>query len=294
MRDRLIITITDLEGSKHYHVHQIIKKILLGIILFTIATFAFGTFYINVLMDDVVSLEDKKDQLDDLNINYELRITKLNSLIGQKSLELKTFSDSLENIETLIGLREDKDLSLKERVDLAEINTAQRHYMLGSIPNGSPIDTFRITDKFGWRKHPIKKKKVFHKGLDLKARINTPVHAPAAGIVEYAGYHKKSGFGNLLIIIHNYGFKSYYAHLNKIKVKFGDVISKGQEIALTGNTGLSNGPHLHYEVRYVGVSIDPISFINWDINNYDSIFKQTKGIKWQSLVNMIAENHRDL
>jgi len=295
MRDRIIITVTDLNGSKQFNVHQIIKKILLATILLTIVTFTTSFFIINVLINDVENLKNKKDKLSELNIRYQQSINKLNSLITEKSLELKTFSDSLEGIESLIGLKEDKDLSLKERVDLAKISSAQKIHMLSSIPSGSPINTaIRVTDKFGWRVHPIKKKKSFHKGIDLKAKMNTVVHSPASGIIEYAGFHKKSGFGNLLIITHNYGFKSYYAHLNKIKVKFGDIVSKGQEIALTGNTGLSNGPHLHYEVRYVGSSIDPINFINWDINNYESIFKSTAGIKWQSLVNMIEENHPTL
>lgn len=290
MRDRIIITVTDLEGSKHFNVHQIIKKILLAIFLLTIITFATGTIIIKVLINDVENLENKKDKLNELNISHEKNINELNSLITQKSLELKTFSDGLESIENLIGLKEDKDLSLKERIDLAKISSTQRHYMLSNIPNGSPIISSRVTDEFGWRNHPIKKKKVFHKGIDLKAKMNTVVHSPANGTVEYAGFNKKSGFGNLLIITHNYGFKSYYAHLNKIKVKFGEVVSKGQEVALTGNTGLSSGPHLHYEVRYIGVSINPANFINWNINNYESIFKLTTGIKWQSLVNMIAKN----
>ena len=295
MHDRIIITVTDLDGSKHFNVHQIIKKILLAVILLTIATFAIGSIIIKVLINDGETLKNKKDKLNELNISYEQNINELNSLISQRSLELKTFSDSLEGIESLIGLKDDQDLSLKERVDLAKISSAQKIHMLRSIPSGSPINSsVRVTDKFGWRVHPIKKKKVFHKGIDLKAKMNTAVHTPAGGIIEYAGFHKKSGFGNLLIITHNYGFKSYYAHLNKIKVKFGDVVSKGQEIALTGNTGLSNGPHLHYEVRYVGVSIDPVNFINWNINNYESIFKSTTGIKWQSLVNMIEENHPTL
>ena len=295
MHDRIIITVTDLDGSKHFNVHQIIKKILLAVILLTIATFAIGSIIIKVLINDGETLKNKKDKLNELNISYEQNINELNSLISQKSLELKTFSDSLEGIESLIGLKDDQDLSLKERVDLAKISSAQKIHMLRSIPSGSPINSsVRVTDKFGWRVHPIKKKKVFHKGIDLKAKMNTAVHTPASGIIEYAGFHKKSGFGNLLIITHNYGFKSYYAHLNKIKVNFGDVVSKGQEIALTGNTGLSNGPHLHYEVRYVGVSIDPVNFINWNINNYESIFKSTTGIKWQSLVNMIEENHPTL
>ncbi|MCK5121202.1 MAG: hypothetical protein KAQ91_04425, partial [Methylococcales bacterium] len=117
MRDRIIITITDLEGSKHFNVHQVIKKIALAIILFIVVTFAIGSISIKVLMSDVSSLEDKKAKLNKLNISHELRINELNSLIGQKSLELQTFSDNLEDIESLIGLKEGKDLSLKQRVD---------------------------------------------------------------------------------------------------------------------------------------------------------------------------------
>jgi len=294
MHDRIIITVTDLDGSKHFNVHQVIKKIILAVILLTITTFATGSIIIKVLINDVEDLENKKDKLNKLSINHEQNINELNSLITQKSLELKTFTDSLEGIENLIGRKKDKDLSLKERVDLAKISSTQRYHMLSSIPSGSPIVTSKVTDKFGWRSHPIKKKKVFHKGIDLKAKMNTVVFAPADGIVEYAGFNKNSGFGNLIVIVHNYGFKSYYAHLNKIKVKFGDVISKGQEIALTGNTGLSSGPHLHYEVRYVGISIDPANFINWNINNYESFFKSTTGIKWKSLINMIAKNQPTL
>ena len=294
MRDRLIITVTDLNGSKHFNVHQVIKKITLAILLLTVTTFATGSIIIKVLINDVDNLENKKDTLNQLSISHEQSINELNSQITQKSVELKTFTDSLEGIENLIGRKKDKDLSLKERVDLAKISSTQRYHMLSSIPNGSPIVTSRVTDKFGWRNHPIKKKKVFHRGIDLKAKMNTVVFAPADGIVEYAGFNKNSGFGNLIIIVHNYGFKSYYAHLNKIKVKFGDVISKGQEIALTGNTGLSSGPHLHYEVRYIGISIDPANFINWNINNYESFFKSTTGIKWKSLINMIAKNQPTL
>lgn len=293
MRDRIIITITDLEGSKHFNVHNILKKIILAVIVFVILAFAIGTVFIKVLLHNVENLETKKNTLNETNITYESNIKQLNSQINQKTLELKTFSDSLDDIETLMGLNEDKDLPLQERVDLAKIDLTQKLYMLNNIPNGNPIGDARVTDKFGWRMHPVKKKKVYHKGIDLKAKMNTMVHSAADGVVEFSGFNKRSGFGNLLIIIHNYGFKSYYAHLNKLKVKSGDIVSKGQEIALSGNTGLSSGPHLHYEVRYVGVSIDPINFINWDIQNYDSIFKATRGIKWQSLVNMIAKNHHN-
>ncbi|MCK5189633.1 MAG: hypothetical protein KAR12_06220, partial [Methylococcales bacterium] len=134
MRDRIIITVTDLDGSKHFNVHQVIKKIILAIFLLTITTFATGSIIIKVLINNVKNLENKEDTLNELSITHEQSINELNLLIEQKSLELKTFTDSLEGIENLIGRKKDKDLSLKERVDLAKISSTQRHHMLSSIP----------------------------------------------------------------------------------------------------------------------------------------------------------------
>ncbi len=291
MRDRLIITITDFNGSKHFNAHQIIKKIILAIAVVILGSFIIGFVVINTLSNNV---NIKKAELTSLNNSYEQRVGVLSSQIEQKTLELKNFSDSLESIESLIGLTDDKELPLQERVDLAKINTVHKHHMLNSIPNGSPLRTTKVNGDFGWRIHPTLNTKKFHKGIDLKAKRKTPIFAPADGIVSYIGFQKKSGFGKLLVLTHNYGFKTYYAHLNNIPVKLGQIITKGQEIALSGNTGRSSGPHLHYEVRYIGISIDPINFINWDLTHYDSIFNTTTGIKWQSLVEMITKNQQQL
>ena len=294
MRDRLIITITDFNGSKHFNAHQIIKKIVFAIAVLILGSFILGFIVIDTLSNNVTKLSTKKAELTTLNNNYEQRIGLLNSQIEQKALELKNFSDSLESIESLIGLTDDKELPIQERVDLAKISTVHKHHMLNSIPNGSPLHSTKISGNFGWRIHPTLNTKKFHKGIDLRAKRKTPVFATADGIVSYIGFQKKSGFGKLLVLTHNYGFKTYYAHLNNIPVKLGQIIIKGQEIALSGNTGRSSGPHLHYEVRYIGVSIDPINFINWDLAHYDSIFKTTTGIKWQSLVEMITKNQQQL
>ncbi len=294
MRDRLVITITDFNGSKHYNAHQIIKKIAFAVVMLILATFVIGFIIISMLADNVENLTTKQGQLTLLNSEYNQRISGLNSQIQQKTSELQNFSDDLENIESLIGLAEDNDLSLQKRVDLAKISSVQKNHMLNSIPNGSPLKKFKINGNFGWRNHPVLNKKKFHKGIDLKASRKTAIFAPADGIVSYIGFQKKSGFGKLLILTHNYGFKTYYAHLNTIPVKLGQVIMKGQQIALSGNTGRSSGPHLHYEVRYIGVSIDPINFIKWDLKNYESIFKTTTGIQWQSLVEMITKNQQHL
>ncbi|WP_434658509.1 M23 family metallopeptidase [Sulfurimonas sp. NW9] len=118
----------------------------------------------------------------------------------------------------------------------------------------------------------------------MKAKFNTPVYATADGIVEWAGLHRRSGFGKLVILEHVYGFKSYFGHLNKIVVKSGQFVKKGDLIAYTGNSGLSNGPHLHYEIRFIHRALNPYYFIKWTQQNYDEIFKKEKKIPWQSLI----------
>jgi murein DD-endopeptidase MepM/ murein hydrolase activator NlpD len=118
----------------------------------------------------------------------------------------------------------------------------------------------------------------------MKAKMKTPVYATADGVVEFSGMHKRSGYGNLVIIQHNYGFKTYFGHLNKIAVKAGKFVKKGDLIAYTGTTGMSNGPHLHYEVRYLARVVNPFWFLKWNVTNYQEIFKKEKKIPWQSLI----------
>ncbi|MGH1463524.1 MAG: M23 family metallopeptidase, partial [Neptuniibacter sp.] len=90
----------------------------------------------------------------------------------------------------------------------------------------------------------------------------------------------------------NFGFKTYYAHLDAVKIKTRDFISKGQLIGLSGNTGLSTGPHLHYEIRHLFTSIDPEPFISWDITKFNALFTKVKDIKWASLNEMYPLNQQ--
>jgi murein DD-endopeptidase MepM/ murein hydrolase activator NlpD len=101
--------------------------------------------------------------------------------------------------------------------------------------------------------------KEFHNGLDISARIGTPIIVPSDGVVASIG--TSYGFGKLLTINHGYGYKTRYAHLSKFLVKKGEYVKRGQKIALMGNTGRSTGPHLHYEVHLKGVPVDPHQYI---------------------------------
>lgn len=287
MKNRFTITISDVNGSKSFNVHQIIKKVVFYTILVIIGLLITGGFSIWFLSSEVEELKLKKEGMRQEYRDLLMENETLARRILQKSEDLDAISDKVNDIEELIGLKFNESLTLHERVDLAKLSTAQKQDMIRQIPSGYPIEYRGITSKFGWRTHPILKKKEYHSGLDMKAKMNTKVYATADGVIEYARKHKKSGYGNLVIISHNYGFKTLFGHLNKINVKTGDIVSKGDLIAQTGNSGLSSGPHLHYEVKYINMPLDPTNFMDWDIKNYDEIFEKEKKIKWQSLINLI-------
>ncbi|MCK9218911.1 MAG: M23 family metallopeptidase [Bacteroidales bacterium] len=102
-----------------------------------------------------------------------------------------------------------------------------------------------------------------HKGLDIKLDRGDTVRAAFDGVIRYAKYNR-GGFGNLIIIRHYNGLETYYAHLSKLNVKVNQVIKSGDLIALGGSTGRSRGPHLHFEIRYKDIPLDPLKIIDFD------------------------------
>ena len=118
-----------------------------------------------------------------------------------------------------------------------------------------PLKSIKVNSSYGTRVHPVTGKRTTHHGIDLKASMNTPVYAPYAGVVTYSGWMR--GYGKIVIIDHGGGYTTRYAHLNRWIVGKGKKVKKGQLIAKTGNTGISTGPHLHYEIRKDGKTIDP-------------------------------------
>jgi murein DD-endopeptidase MepM/ murein hydrolase activator NlpD len=106
--------------------------------------------------------------------------------------------------------------------------------------------------------HPILKVKRRHPGIDFVADIGTPVYAPGKGRVIYVG--RRGGYGLEIEIDHGFGYRTRYAHLSKSFVKRGKRVSRGDLIAKTGNSGLSTGPHLHYEVSHSGKKLNPSQF----------------------------------
>ena len=119
-----------------------------------------------------------------------------------------------------------------------------------------------ITSPFGDRIHPITGEFKFHNGVDFGAPTGTPIKAPANGTVE--SIYSNSTGGKQLVIKHNFGFKTGYAHLNAYNVEEGQKVKQGEIIAFVGNTGASTGAHLHFTVKKNGEYIDPIKKLKAD------------------------------
>jgi murein DD-endopeptidase MepM/ murein hydrolase activator NlpD len=135
------------------------------------------------------------------------------------------------------------------------ITSLQRSLFLG-IGWAAPLRVMRKTSGFGERTDPFTGKQSFHTGVDLGCPVNTPVYAARDGVVRFAGYD--GDFGNLVIIAHAHGYCSYYGHLSRILVKPGKRVTIKSCLALSGNTGRTTGPHLHFEIRKESTPINPV------------------------------------
>lgn len=131
--------------------------------------------------------------------------------------------------------------------------------VMRTLPLSVPLDQYQISSTFGSRTDPLNGRKAVHRGLDLRAHLKASVYATAPGKVTYAGW--SGPFGRMVEIDHGHGIRTRYAHLKKILVKSGQTVANREKIGLVGSSGRSTGPHLHYEVRYKGVPLNPQKFV---------------------------------
>ena len=147
--------------------------------------------------------------------------------------------------------------------DEIEVVARKAGDMAVCIPSVPPIlpdkSQYRISSSFGYRSDPFLGTRKRHTGMDFACHIGNQVYATADGVVE-AVRTDTYGYGKYVIIDHGFGYKTRYAHLSKINVEKGMTVTRGSLIALSGNSGRSSGPHLHYEVMYKGNYVNPMNF----------------------------------
>ena len=154
--------------------------------------------------------------------------------------------------------------SLDEILKLAKA----KDKLLSAIPAIQPVkneDLKQIASGFGYRSDPFTKARKMHEGMDFTAKTGTPIFATGDGVIKNAD-NSLSGYGNHIEINHGFGYLTLYAHLSKYKVKSGQRVKRGDIIGYVGSTGLSTGPHLHYEVIKNGEKINPINFYYNDLS----------------------------
>jgi murein DD-endopeptidase MepM/ murein hydrolase activator NlpD len=178
----------------------------------------------------------------------ELSLTGLTG-IARRSAEVRVDLGALIRRANLLAS------SFKEAADSLSLHTAR----LAATPSIMPTQGWLSSAFSAMREHPILHLARPHEGIDISAPMGSPIEAPAAGIVIDTGW--ETGYGNTVTINHGFGIVTKFAHASKILVKKGQRVSRGERIALVGNTGLATGPHLHYEVHVDGRPVDPLKYV---------------------------------
>ncbi len=230
---------------------------------------------INMLKEELIALKE-----------YETRVREISNIKDTKTTmdkKTKAGKNSFgvggplpEDIDTELNLKDKHsrlidEMHLKaDQLKLASVRQTEtikdlidalleKKKRTDCTPSMRPVKGM-ITSKFGYRRSEFSGKKEYHKGCDIGAPKGTPIMASADGVVKFSG--RRSSFGNVIVIDHGYGYRTYYAHIYKLLKKKGDRVKKGDVIALVGNTGRSTGPHVHYEVHKNGIPVNPAKYFH--------------------------------
>jgi murein DD-endopeptidase MepM/ murein hydrolase activator NlpD len=180
-------------------------------------------------------------------------LARLNPRVGRK----------VETAEQDLGALVRRASLLRTSMDEALTTIERNRERMASTPTILPANGHLSSLFSGTRYHPVLRISRPHKGIDIAARVGEPILAAARGRVIYAG-NKSNGYGNMVEIDHGYGYVTRYAHASRLHVRSGQTVDRGTRIADVGATGLTSGPHLHYEVEQNGRQVDPLNFVIGD------------------------------
>lgn len=221
--------------------------------------------------ENIALLETEVEKLHEIDVEVYRTILDAEPL-SESVWQSGTGGTEKEDLQPeLIGETRDRldKMETKVKVQFKSYNSLLKKFKekeeeLKHTPSILPVQADVISG-FGMRMHPILRFHRLHAGLDFRAPIGTKVYATADGTIEFSGV-KKNGYGIHIDISHGFGFHTKYAHLSEVKVREGQKVKRGDLIGLTGNTGLSKGPHLHYEIVKNGKKINPIDYFYSDLD----------------------------
>ncbi|MFB9216546.1 peptidoglycan DD-metalloendopeptidase family protein [Vibrio sinaloensis] len=305
MSNKITISIPASAGMQHFHVSR--KALICLLSAIPLGTLAAGAYFYHNWQQDLTKqaqynqllaqLSEAEQQNAELEQLYAEQINETHAVtqeLEDKKNEITLLGKRVFDVESVLGLANEEslgDYNLEDRLDAAAVDSAVRATMFRMIPNDSPMQYQRISSSFGRRTNPITGKRHTHSGIDLTCKRGEEIYAPADGVVETVRPSSK-GYGNYLTVRHSFGFMSSYAHLSRFKVRSGQFVSKGDLIATCGNSGNSTGPHLHYEVRFLGRPLNPQYTMDWSPENFNYLFEKEKKVKWAPLVKLIDNTVR--
>ena len=297
--------------------YRLVRNLLIGFILVTICNLLFSSLFYTPKM---FRLADEKREL---KLKYEILQNRIRSsqrildeirhrdnyvyrpLFSSDTLTIEGIYNPYEQnkyaafegeefspMVTGVWLEMDqlaRSLYLESKsLDELQILSKDKEKFSTAIPAIWPIDRSKMRNKigaFGYRNHPIFRRWQFHSGVDMPGRVGDPIYATGDGVVESVERSRaRRGYGTQILINHGFGYKTRYAHLNKLHVEKGDTIKRGQLIADMGNTGQSTSPHLHYEVIYNRTHVNPINYFdkNMSADAYKSLMNQIQEATYET------------
>ncbi len=233
-----------------------------------------GTGYLISVSVQTAEYYQMKGKLSYFSSQYDELKTTMTSLKQSESefrqiFALKSKKSVLESVDAddtgsidIDTLKKQINESMQSVTEIKQYLAEQKNVYLAT-PAGWPV-AGRISSGYGVREHPKYGKPMFHSGIDISIAQGTPVNVTADGIISYAGWTERGG--NIVVVEHGYGFSTAYAHNSKINVKIGQMVKRGDVVAYSGSTGVSTGPHVHYEVWKSGQSVNPVAYLRDHLN----------------------------
>jgi murein DD-endopeptidase MepM/ murein hydrolase activator NlpD len=239
-------------------------------------------------------LRNEVNQLISSTETFQKTLSGTLDTLGVESGNRDTVSKRSGDLTTFFNVESSDDGSLSETVEIQKLKTAldqsvssldeigqilnSQKSLLSDIPTMWPLKGVQgyVTAVFGPSIHPFSGQWYLHKGVDLAYGYGVPIVSTANGKVLEADYDE--GYGNFVVIRHKYGFYTKYAHMQRTYVRPGQDITQGDVLGTMGNTGLSTGPHLHYEVRIGSQVVDPVKYINMT-DNQDIFTRVTRTLQ---------------
>ncbi len=266
---KLIVTPITIMMVPHSRTKMFSVRIPFVGIAFSVVMFLVGTAYLGAVSVRTIEYYNMRDRLSYVSSQFvELKTTMYSLKLAEnefrKLVALKSKTEVLEKAEfsdtgslDMEVLRKQISDSMESVIDIKKYIAEQKDIYLAT-PFGFPAPGL-ISSSYGYREHPKYGDEKFHSGLDISVPLGTPVKTTADGIVSFAGW--TPGGGNTVVVEHGHGFSTAYAHNRKLLVKIGQRVARGEVLAQSRSTGVSTGPHVHYEVWKSGRHVNPNTFL---------------------------------